>query len=164
MPDFCLIAYESALPPRSPADFKFLPLELILDMELPSQYDRLTDNMRSSLEYYEGEAKRLHLPANTIVVCDLCRSPNKAFRPTAVNADAVTPTLTARNCYIWVFFAGGSAKLNRFLHHKERLMLQGFSPGVLGNLTCYKTRVAGNAMTVPAAGVTFACMYSDFKG
>lgn len=108
------------MPRRQPGDFLFrcVPLECILDAELPSDLGKLSDEMLENLRHFRD--KHAGDPEGSIVCCDLTRAPGKKLAP--VSRNGVCPTLTTRNLHVFVFQCKTN-KYQRFLTARQRLML-----------------------------------------
>ena len=152
--------FRTPCPRRQPSDFQFrmLPLATFLDPTLPSVEGSLTPKMLKTFEWYQS--KHSSDPDGTIIVCDLTRSAERVRNPTS-RADSV-PTLTTK---IELFiFQVGTPMYRRFMTGRERLKLQGFLPEpILETISSERDVVfaAGNAMSVPAVGLTLACCLSE---
>ena len=103
--------------------FRCVPLECILDAELPSDLGKLSDEMLENLRHFRD--KHAGDPEGSIVCCDLTRAPGKKLAP--VSRNGVCPTLTTRNLHVFVFQCKTN-KYQRFLTARQRLILQGFDP------------------------------------
>ena len=158
--------FEDPAPEIEPADVYInsgLTLEKILEVGLPDQQDSLTPKMRKNLDWYVNQVQQEQVPDGTVVVCDLSRADGCVIKP-MYRYDGTVMTLTCTNRHLWVFKAGANQDLNRWLSDSERAILQGFCPCILRNLPSdFAWKAVGNAMTVPAIGVVFACLYRGLK-
>ena len=135
-----------------------LLIAAFLDPTLPSVEGSLTPKMLTNFEWYQS--KHSSDPDGSIIVCDLTRSAERVRNPTS-RADSV-PTLTTK---IELFiFQVGTQMYRRFMTGRERLKLQGFLPEpILETISSERdvASAAGNAMSVPAVGLTIACCFSE---
>ena len=147
--------------------FRQISLRDLLDHRLPDETPSTQTQVNNLAAYIEAakEKKDGDLPEGAILVCDLSRAAGEVHG-TIYRTDGLVPTLTCRNRYLYVESLDDmKPTFHRFLSIPERFMLQGFAPESARFFSTPNDAydAVGNAMSMPAVGVSLACVLSGIQ-
>ncbi len=159
--------FRRARPSLNPELFRIKGFNIrdVLDPNL-DPIEPTTPKQQGSLAWYlaRAEEHRCQLPRESVLICDLSRSPGCTREPVFAYDTVMTLTTSSQHIYVHGL-ADDLPRYHRYITVGEKCILQGFDPTLVDRLgSSSACRALGNAMSVNAMGICFAALVADYKG